>query len=54
MEYQSDKLLDEFTSQQICKLETIINQFKKEPGGLIPLLEASQALLGFLPISVQK
>lgn len=54
MKYQKDGLLDEFTPKQIEKLDGIINQLKEEPGGLIPLLEASQALLGYLPITIQK
>ncbi|TFB08707.1 NAD(P)H-dependent oxidoreductase subunit E [Candidatus Atribacteria bacterium MT.SAG.1] len=54
MEEQNDELLKEFTLEQINELNKIIEKYKGEPGGLIPLLEEAQALLGYLPITVQK
>jgi NADH:ubiquinone oxidoreductase subunit E len=54
MKYQNDELLNEFSPQQIEELDRTIEKFKGEPGGLIPLLEATQGLLGYLPITVQK
>ena len=54
MKEKNDELLKEFTSKQIEKLNIIIEKYKKEPGGLIPLLEEAQTLLGYLPITVQK
>jgi len=54
MEQQDDNLLKEFTPEQIYELNKIIEKYKVEPGGLIPLLEETQALLGYLPITVQK
>jgi len=54
MKQQVDNLLEEFTSEQINELNKIIEKYRVEPGGLIPLLEEAQALLGYLPIIVQK
>ncbi len=54
MEQQVDNLLEEFTLEQVDELNKIIEKYKAEPGGLIPLLEKAQALLGYLPITVQK
>jgi len=54
MEQQTDNLLEEFTLEQIDELNKIIEKLKGEPGGLIPLLEEAQSLLGYLPITVQK
>lgn len=54
MEQQIDNLLEEFTLKQVDKLNKIIEKYKVEPGGIIPLLEEAQALLGYLPINIQK
>ena len=54
MEQRVDNLLEEFTLEQVDELNKIIEKYKAEPGGLIPLLEEAQALLGYLPITVQK
>ena len=54
MEQRVDNLLEEFTFEQVDELNKIIEKYKAEPGGLIPLLEEAQALLGYLPITVQK
>jgi len=54
MKYQKDKLLEEFSPQQIEEIDKIIEKYKEEPGGLIPLLEDAQALLGYLPVTIQK
>ncbi len=48
------ELLKEFTSDQVKKLNEIINKFKGKPGGLIPVLEEAQVALEYLPLSVQK
>ncbi len=42
-----------FSKAQIEKLEEIILIESKKPGCLIPLLEKVQALLGYIPVSVQ-
>lgn len=47
-------LLKEFTSEQVEKLEGIINKYKDKAGGLIPVLEEAQMALEYLPVSVQK
>jgi NADH:ubiquinone oxidoreductase subunit E len=54
MEQQIDNLLEEFTLEQVNKLNKIIEKYRVEPGGLILLLEEAQDLLGYLPINIQK
>jgi NADH:ubiquinone oxidoreductase subunit E len=54
MEQQVDNLLEEFTLEQIDELNKIIEKYRVEPGGIIPLLEEAQDLLGYLPITIQK
>jgi len=50
----AEKLEELFSSEQIKKLDEIIELHKDKPGSLIPLLEETQGLLGYLPVSVQK
>jgi len=54
MEQQVDNLLEEFTLEQINELNKIIEKYRVESGGIIPLLEEAQDLLGYLPINIQK
>ena len=54
MKSEDTELLEEFTSEQIQKLDAIVEKFKDKPGGLIPALEEAQVVLEFLPIPVQK
>jgi NADH:ubiquinone oxidoreductase subunit E len=49
-----EKITELFSEEQIKKLDDIINTHKDKPGSLIPLLEETQKLLGYLPICVQK
>ena len=42
-----------FSDEQIQKLDELIECYGKNPGGLIPLLEKVQSLLGCLPVGVQ-
>ena len=51
---QDTNLLKEFSVEQINKLNNIIKKYKIEPGGLIPLLEETQTVLGYLPFTVQE
>jgi NADH:ubiquinone oxidoreductase subunit E len=44
----------EFTPGQLKEVDEIIKRFKGKPGGLIPVLEEVQGVLGFLPVSVQE
>jgi NADH:ubiquinone oxidoreductase subunit E len=46
-------LMNEFSDMQIQELDSLIECYGKNPGGLIPLLEKAQNLLGYLPVSVQ-
>ncbi|MEA1970259.1 MAG: NAD(P)H-dependent oxidoreductase subunit E [Thermodesulfobacteriota bacterium] len=54
MDLEYNELLEEFTPEQIKELDGIIEKHRCQPGGLIPVLERAQELLGFLPIPVQK
>jgi len=44
----------EFTPGQLKKVDEIVARFKGKPGGLIPVLEEVQGVLGFLPVPVQE
>jgi NADH:ubiquinone oxidoreductase subunit E len=44
----------EFTPEQLKEAAEIIARFKGKPGGLIPVLEEVQGVLGFLPVSIQE
>ena len=54
MKSNNDVLLEEFTPEQIEQLDEIIDTYRGKPGGLIPVLEKAQELLGFLPVPVQQ
>jgi len=54
MDLEYTELVEEFTPEQIKELDEIIQRYKGQPGGLIPVLERAQELLGFLPVPVQK
>ena len=54
MENGNSELLQEFTEEQVVKLDEIIARFKGKPGGLIPCLEEAQVVLEYLPLPVQK
>jgi NADH:ubiquinone oxidoreductase subunit E len=54
METEDNELLNDFTPEQIAKLDKIIKKHKGKPGGLIPVLEEAQVALAYLPMSVQK
>ncbi len=54
MDFEYNELLKEFTPEQIEELDKIMERYKGKPGGLIPVLEQAQELLGFLPVPIQK
>ncbi len=54
MDSEYNELLKEFEPEQIEKLDEIVEKYKGQAGGLIPVLERAQELLGFLPVVVQK
>lgn len=54
MKAEDKELLKEFTSEQVAKLDSIIEKHKGKAGGLIPVLEEAQVCLEYLPLSVQK
>lgn len=43
-----------FTDEQIIALDEIIDAHKDKPGSLIPMLEKTQELLGYIPECVQE
>lgn len=45
--------LEEFSTEQLAQTEAVIARFRGKPGGLIPVLEQVQDILGYLPVSVQ-
>src|SRR4030065_2421566 len=44
----------EFAPGQLKEVDEIIKRFKGKPGGLIPVLEEVQGVLGFLPVPIQE
>lgn len=44
----------EFTSEQLARVQEVINSHKNKPGSLIPVLEDIQEILGFLPREIQE
>ncbi len=46
--------LEEFTREQLVKVDEIIASQKGKPGALIPVLEQVQDVLGYLPMAVQQ
>jgi NADH:ubiquinone oxidoreductase subunit E len=54
MKSEDAELLQEFTKDQVKKLDGIILKYKGKPGGLIPVLEEAQVALDYIPMSVQK
>lgn len=45
---------DEYTEEMTKQLDTIIKNYKKKPGSLIPVLQDAQELIGYLPPSIQR
>lgn len=54
MKLEDGDLLNDFTPEQIARLDDIISRYKDKPGGLIPVLEEAQVTLEYLPIGIQK
>lgn len=46
--------LEEFTSEQLAKVDEIIASHTGKPGALIPVLEQVQEVLGYLPMPIQQ
>jgi len=49
----SDELLEEFSPEQLQQVDAIIEKYTGKPGSLIPVLEESQGILGYLPHEIQ-
>lgn len=54
MKPNDDMLLKEFSPEQLQELDETINAHRGQPGGLIPVLEKAQEILGFLPVPIQQ
>lgn len=54
MKSEDKELLQEFTPEQVAQLDSIIEKYKGQAGGLIPVLEEAQVCLEYLPLSVQR
>jgi NADH:ubiquinone oxidoreductase subunit E len=54
MKAENEDLLNEFSVENVAKLDEIIDRYRGKPGGLIPVLEEAQVALEYLPVSVQK
>jgi NADH:ubiquinone oxidoreductase subunit E len=50
----AEEINELFKQEQLDQLDTIIKSFENKPGSLIPLLEKSQDLLGYLPLCIQR
>lgn len=44
---------DDFSAEQLHKVDAIIASNREKPGALIPVLEQAQDVLGYLPPSIQ-
>lgn len=49
-----DEITKTFSEKEIEELDKLIETYGKNRGGLIPLLEKVQGLLGYIPVCVQK
>ncbi|MCK9275233.1 MAG: NADH-quinone oxidoreductase subunit NuoE [Syntrophales bacterium] len=54
MKSNDEVLLEEFEPKQIQRLDEIIDEYRGRAGGLIPVLEKAQELLGYLPVPIQE
>jgi NADH:ubiquinone oxidoreductase subunit E len=51
---QLSQINPDFNVEIMSEVDRIINQFKGKPGNLIPVLEACQAVTGYLPVELQE
>jgi NADH:ubiquinone oxidoreductase subunit E len=49
-----DTITNVFTDEQLVALDEIIEAHSNKPGSLIPMLEETQLLLGYIPVCVQE
>ena len=45
---------DEFNPEMLLKLDSVISRYRKKPGSLIPVLQAAQEIVGYLPPVILK
>jgi NADH:ubiquinone oxidoreductase subunit E len=50
----SNAPVDEITKEQFQKIDAIIEKYRDKPGSLIPVLQQSQDVCGYLPHAVQR
>jgi NADH:ubiquinone oxidoreductase subunit E len=51
---EEEKIDEEFPPAMAAELDRVINDFKRMPGALIPVLQRAQEIVGYLPPFVQK
>ncbi len=51
---EEEKKVDEFPPAMEAELERVINDYRRKPGSLIPVLQRAQEIVGYLPPVVQK
>jgi NADP-reducing hydrogenase subunit HndA len=49
-----EKVAEEFPPAMAAELDRVINEYRKKPGCLIPVLQRAQEIVGYLPPVVQK
>ncbi len=54
IEPEKPSLPEEYTEDMARHLDEIIKKYKNKPGNLIPVLQETQELIGYLPPSVQR
>ena len=50
----NQQLQQEFTSEELARVDSIIHRYILKPGSLIPVLEEIQEEIGYLPKSIQQ
>ncbi len=48
-----ENITDIFSEEELQEVDKLIEKYGKKPGGLIPLLEEAQGVLGYLPVCFQ-
>ncbi len=45
---------EEFSAEALRKLDNVIARYRRKPGSLIPVLQAAQEIIGYLPVVILK
>ena len=54
MSSKKDAPQEEFSAESLRKLDAVIARYRKKPGSLIPVLQAAQEIIGYLPVVILK